>query len=177
MAFTKMIFKTEQGNFPPNFKVYFDKAGDGDLNTAFKEQEVVTNNLFNSINESISQTVYAPGKWTLKEVLQHLIDAERVFNYRALAFARNDIQTLPPFNEDNYAKNSEANGRTWDDLVAEFKVIRKSTEFLYNSFSDEALKRVGNASSHSVGVNMLGFVTIGHVAHHLNIIKERYLKQ
>ncbi len=176
-VFDKIIRKMEQGNFPANFKNYFDEAGDGDLNSLFQKQKVRTDKLFSSIDEAASQIAYAEGKWTIRELLQHLIDAERVFNYRALAFARNDRQTLPPFDEDAYAAHSNADARSWEHLVFEYNALRESTQFLYNSFSDEALNRVGNASSHSVGVSMLGFVTVGHVSHHLDIIEERYLKQ
>jgi uncharacterized damage-inducible protein DinB len=153
---------------------YFNEAGEYDLQTAFKNQESEAEKLFHSINEEQSQYSYAEGKWNIKELLQHLIDAERVFAYRALVFARKDINTLPSFDENDYSKNCNANDRTWEQLIAEFFVVRKSTEYLFSSFSNEALETVGKASDYTIGVNTLGFVIVGHANHHIKIIKERY---
>ena len=118
---------------------------------------------------------YAPGKWTIKELLQHIIDAERVFTYRALRFARKDATPLSGFDENSWAANANATVRDWKTLVGEFKAVRKSTQYLYGSFSDDQLKSAGEASGHQINVLALGFITAGHVAHHMKIIKERYL--
>ncbi len=171
-----VILKSRLGNLPSNMEGYFKEAGDEDLETAFKKQDSETEKLFQSIDEEKSKHKYSEGKWTIKEVLQHLIDAERVFAYRALAFARQDINTLPSFDENEYASNSNANDRSWQDLISEFSSVRQSTKYLYNSFSSKALETIGKASNYTIGVNTLGFVIIGHVNHHLTIIKERYLK-
>ncbi len=171
-----ITIKSRLGNLPANMETYFTEAGEDDLNAAFKKQNSDAEKLFQSISEDKSTYKYAEGKWTLKEVLQHMIDAERVFAYRALAFARQDYNTLPSFDENDYANNSNANDRSWEDLVAEFFSVRQSTEFLYDSFSAEALQTIGKASTYTIGVNTLGFVIIGHTKHHLTIIKERYLK-
>lgn len=171
-----VILKSKLGNLPSNMEVYFKEAGEDDLETAFKNQDCETEKLFQSIDEEKSKHKYAEDKWTIKEVLQHLIDAERVFAYRALAFARQDTNTLPSFDENEYANNSDANDRSWQDLISEYSSIRQSTEYLYNSFSSKALETIGKASNYTIGVNTLGFVIIGHVNHHLTIIKERYLK-
>lgn len=171
----KKIFKKIQGEIPDNFKDYFSKSGDEDLFTAFQNQEEELNDVLNNISEKKSTYRYAEGKWTLKELLQHLIDTERIFAYRSLAFARHDPNTLPSFDENLYADMSNANDRTWEDLVKEFMVSRKSMVLLFDSFSEDALSAVGNASNYSAGVTTMGFVTIGHVNHHISIIKERYL--
>lgn len=171
-----IILKSRLGNYPSNMENYINEAGNEDLKSSFKNQIAEAEKLFQSIDEEKSKYKYAEGKWTLKEVLQHLIDAERVFAYRALAFARKDATTLPSFNENDYANNSNANDRNWKDLISEFFSLRQSTEYLFDSFSEEALKTIGKASSYTIGVNTLGFVIIGHVNHHLTIIKERYLK-
>ncbi|MEO8569914.1 MAG: DinB family protein [Ginsengibacter sp.] len=170
-----IILKSKLGNVPSNMEGYFNEAGDDDLKTSFKKQNLEAEKLFQSINEEKSKYKYAPGKWTLKEVLQHLIDAERVFAYRALAFARKDTNTLPSFDENDYANNSKANDRSWSNLISEFFSVRQSTEFLFDSFSAEALETIGKASSYTIGVNTLGFVIIGHTNHHITIVKERYL--
>jgi hypothetical protein len=130
---------------------------------------------FESISEELSERKYAEGKWTIKEVLQHIIDAERVFAYRALCFARKEEHPLPSFDENNYAVNSNANDRDWRGLVAEFSTVRKSTEYLFNSFSKEAVDTIGRASDYTIGVSTLGFVIVGHVNHHIRIIQERYI--
>ncbi len=171
-----VIFKSRLGDLPSNMDAYFKEAGNDDLKTAFKKQNADSEKLFQSIDEEKSMHKYAEGKWTLREVLQHLIDAERVFAYRALAFARQDKNTLPSFDENEYADNSDANVRSWQKLIAEFYAVRQSTEYLFDSFSDEALQTIGKASNYTVGVNTLGFVIIGHANHHFTIIKERYLK-
>ncbi len=171
-----IIIKSRLGNYPSTMEGYLNKSGDEDLKTSFNKQNMEAEKLFLSIEEEKSKYKYADGKWTLKEVLQHLIDAERVFAYRALAFARKDNNTLPSFDENDYASNSNANDRTWKDLIAEFFSVRQSTEYLFDSFSGEALAMVGNASNYTIGVNTIGFVIIGHMNHHLTIIKERYFK-
>jgi uncharacterized damage-inducible protein DinB len=118
---------------------------------------------------------YAEGKWTIKDIIQHLIDAERIFSYRALRISRNDKTPLPGFEEDNYVDNTNANGRSIQDLLTEFSAVRQSTILLYKSFSDEQLKRIGTASNTEISVRALGFVTIGHQKHHQKVFQERYL--
>ena len=111
----------------------------------------------------------------MKEMIQHIIDTERVFCYRALCFARNDKTFLPGFNQDWFADNSYANARDYYDLLDEMKVLRQSTIQLFKSFSNEALLRVGVASGNEISVRALGFLFSGHQIHHLNVVKERYL--
>jgi DinB family protein len=118
---------------------------------------------------------YAEGKWTIKEMLRHIIDAERVFAYRALSFARKDAAPLPGFDENNWALNAQTIHRKWNDLVDEFKATRKSTELLFESFTEDQLLAQGTASNYSINVIAIGFVIAGHVEHHINIIREKYL--
>lgn len=118
---------------------------------------------------------YAEGKWTIKDIIQHIIDAERVFAYRALRFSRNDKTPLPGFEENDYANNTESNRRSIQDLLTEFSALRHSTLLFYKSLSDEQLKRIGTASNIDISVRALGFVMIGHVKHHQKVFKERYL--
>jgi uncharacterized damage-inducible protein DinB len=118
---------------------------------------------------------YAEGKWTLKEVIQHIIDTERIFCYRALCFARNDKTSLPGYDQDVFVVNDNANDRNYYDLLDEMEVLRKSTIHLYKSFSEEALLRIGVASDEKMSVRALGYLFSGHQIHHLNVVKERYL--
>ena len=118
---------------------------------------------------------YAEGKWTLKELIQHSIDTERVFCYRALCFARNDKTSLPGFDQDIFVDNGNANQLEFSNLLDEMSTLRKSTIQLYKSFSEEALLRIGVASGNKISVRALGYLFSGHQMHHLNIVKERYL--
>jgi uncharacterized damage-inducible protein DinB len=118
---------------------------------------------------------YAEGKWTMKELIQHIIDTERIFCYRALCFARNDKTSLPGFDQDTFVDNANSNDRDYNDLLDEMAVLRKSTIQLYKSFSDESLLRIGVASENKMSVRALGYLFSGHQVHHLNVVKERYL--
>jgi len=118
---------------------------------------------------------YAQGKWTLAEVLVHVIDAERVFQYRALRFGRNDSTALAGFDQDIYAPESDASSRTKESIIEEYKTVRQSTISLFQSFSDGALMRIGNASGSDMSTRAMGFVICGHQAHHLRVVRERYM--
>jgi len=166
---------TSPTNQPGYFQVYIDQVEEKNLATAFSRQSEIIKNFLPAISEAQSTHAYAPGKWTIKELLQHLIDAERVFTYRAVCFARNEQATLPGFDEDDYAAASNANARSWESITAEFVAVRKSTLFLYDSFTAEMLAKVGKASSNSYSVEALGFILLGHFNHHKKIIEERYL--
>ena len=118
---------------------------------------------------------YAEGKWTIKEVLLHILDAERIFAYRALCIARKDKTSFPSFDENLYADNSKAGQRKWEELVEEFKLVRQSNEIMFGSFDNEQLETSGTASNKSTYVLAIGFILVGHVTHHIRITNERYL--
>ncbi len=118
---------------------------------------------------------YAEGKWTIKEMLQHIIDAERVFVYRALTFARKDSTALPGFDENEWAITSKAVKRKWNDLVDEFDFLRAATEYMYASLDEEQLANTGVANGKPINALALGYIAAGHVEHHMNILVERYL--
>ncbi len=118
---------------------------------------------------------YDEGKWTIKEIVQHIIDAERVFNYRALRFARNDENELSGFDENQFVSESNANSANYNDLLEEFSLLRKSTILMYTNFSDKALSTKGKSSGEFISVRALGYITSGHLLHHLQVIEERYL--
>ena len=118
---------------------------------------------------------YADGKWTIKEIIQHLIDSERVFSYRALRISRNDKTPLPGFDENEYVANSNGNKRNLQGLLTELAVVRQATLSLFNSFSQEQLQHVGIASENEISVRAIGFIIIGHQKHHQKIFSERYL--
>ena len=118
---------------------------------------------------------YADGKWTIKEIIQHLIDSERIFSYRALRISRNDKTPLPGFEENDYVANTNASERNLQGLLTEMAVVRQSTLSLFKSFSKEQLILLGTASDCAVSVRAIGFIVIGHQKHHQQIFKERYL--
>lgn len=118
---------------------------------------------------------YADGKWTLAEVLMHIIDAERVFQYRALRFARNDSTPLPGFDQNVFIKGLNVSGKAKNEIRSEYEAVRNATINLFKSFNADVLKRVGIASDSEMSVRAMGFIICGHQAHHLNIIRERYL--
>ena len=157
------------------FKRYVDLVPEEDLMTAFKNQTAGIEKFLSSISEEKSNHAYAEGKWTIKEMLQHIIDTEHVFNYRALCFARGEKAGLPGFEENDYAANSYAGNRRWADLIQEFLAVRKTTEIMYGSFNAAVMDNAGKASNNPVTVSSLGFTTVGHYYHHKKILLERYL--
>lgn len=168
--------KIKTGVFPDYFYNYIKLVENDNLKDALKNKIPEIQNFFRSIEEGKRDYKYAEGKWTIKEVLQHIIDTERIFAYRALAFARKDHTILPSFDENSYAKNSNASARTWDDLIDELIAVRKTTLFLFSSFSEEQFDTIGKASNYEMSVKALGYTIAGHLVHHINILKERYLK-
>lgn len=118
---------------------------------------------------------YAEGKWTIKDIIQHIIDAERIFAYRALRISRNDQTPLPGFEENDYVENTDANSRSIQELLTELSAVRHSNLLLFKSFSNEQLTRMGTASNHPISVRALGFLIIGHQKHHQKVFQERYL--
>jgi hypothetical protein len=169
------MFKPSTNTYPPYFQKYIDQVPDEDLSAGFDRQAKHVSELLTSITEQKSTHAYAPGKWTLKDLLQHVIDTERIFCFRALCFARNEAFALPGFDENSYAANTHANERTWQSLAGEFLTVRAATELLFKSFSEEELLRMGIANNIPTSVLSMGFITLGHFAHHKKIIEERYL--
>ncbi|HUZ58757.1 MAG TPA: DinB family protein [Hanamia sp.] len=167
--------KTKNGIYPDHFYPYIHLVENEDLNTILKVQLTESQSFFNSVPKEKYDYKYAQGKWSIKEALQHIIDTERVFSYRALAFSRKDINVLPSFDDKSYASNANGALREWKDLVEEFIAVRKSTQLLYNSFSSDQLDSPGKASDYQMNARAMGYTIAGHLAHHINIIKERYL--
>lgn len=121
------------------------------------------------------QYVYASDKWSIAQMVQHILDTERIFQYRALCFARGETKALPGFDHDFYAMNCPAKNREAEDLIQEFRANRESCIFLFKSFSDEMLMKPGNMNEMNATPRAIGFIMAGHVLHHMNILKNRYL--
>ncbi len=162
-------------SYPSYFNTYIKLIEETDVITALLNHGDEADLFFLKINESETHYRYAEGKWTIKEILQHINDAERVFCYRALAFARREQAVLPGFNENQYAANSHANNLSWSSLLNDLKIDRMNSISLFSSFSNDDLDYIGKASDYSISVRALGYIIAGHCIHHMNIVKERYL--
>ncbi|MFT7248661.1 MAG: hypothetical protein ACI8UX_001143 [Psychromonas sp.] len=170
-----MTYKwTDLPTLPAFFDRYILKVDDLPLNVAFDtySPSAIMSDL-DKMNK-LGDQVYAPGKWTIKEILQHVIDTERIMAYRALCFARNDKTELPGFAENNYANNTHLFYRTVAELMKEWQLLRASNRSLFAGFSDDMLVRKGTASNIEIPVLALGFMLIGHAVHHYQVIEERY---
>lgn len=163
------------GTYPIEMDNYIKHVNAGSVSEALA---IYSNHIFQffaGISADKAMHSYAKGKWTLKELLQHIIDSERIFAYRALCIARQDATPLPGFEENDYADNSKANNRTWQSLLDEFEATRKSTNLLLLSFDEGQLSNAGITNGSRNTVNAIAYTLIGHILHHINIIKERYL--
>jgi uncharacterized damage-inducible protein DinB len=169
-----MILKTE---YTPYFEQYLKLVGFGDKTIIenLESSQVAFEKVLRNLPEEKQAFSYALGKWTIKELIQHIIDTERIFSFRALSFARNDQTVMPGYDHDAFVANDNANERDYYELLDEMKVLRTSSIQLFKSFSEEALLRMGVASNNKMSVRALGYLFSGHQIHHLNIVKERYL--
>jgi uncharacterized damage-inducible protein DinB len=129
---------------------------------------------FKNIPEEKAPYRYAEGKWSVKEMLQHIIDTERIFGYRALSIARKDTTPLPGFDENTYANASKAGERSLAGLIEELKAVRTSTDLLLKSFTEDDLQQTGITNGHPNTVNAIGYIIFGHILHHKKILEERY---
>jgi uncharacterized damage-inducible protein DinB len=159
----------------PYFSRYIDLVTENDIKKAFEAQQLQLSVIFNSIPEAKADYAYADGKWTVKQVIQHLTDAERIFAYRSLWIARKAETPLPGFDENAFAAIADVNSRSLQDLKNEFMAVRSATQFLFESLNDEELQRRGVSNNVEITVNALGFITLGHLTHHYNVLRERYL--
>ncbi|RYG53970.1 MAG: DinB family protein [Chitinophagaceae bacterium] len=159
---------------PPHFEGYVKQVPEKHVIEAFKNQQSLIDQYFNKITENHSGFSYAEGKWTLKEMLQHIIDTERIMAYRALCIARGEKASLPGFDENVYAANSYAGRRSWKSLVDEMIFVRKSSVALFESIEPSSFQNIGIANGKEITPELTGLVMVGHVYHHKNVIEERY---
>ena len=163
------------GTYAPYYESYIQKIS-GKNPLSFLESQVLDfKALLSEIPDELEGFAYAPGKWTIKEVVAHVIDTERIMAYRALCIARGEIVSLPGFDENEYVRHSEANHRSLYDLGHEFGAVREATISLYKSLSDEALDRQGVANNNPVTARAILYIIAGHQMHHENVIRERYV--
>ena len=157
------------------YSTYISKVPDGDLLSFLRDQTVETVALLQGLTPVQADYAYAAGKWTVKQVVGHIIDAERIFGYRALRIARNDTTNLPGFDENAFVDHANFNERTLPDLLEEFQVVRASTIQLAKNLDPDAFARVGSANGHPISVRALLYIIAGHERHHVLLLRERYL--
>ncbi len=160
---------------PHFYKNYVKQVEESDLLQALRISGHRALELVHAIPPGKLDFKYAPGKWTVRELLCHVIDAERIFAYRALRFARNDKTPLAGFEENDYAPQANASGRSLEKITAEMAHLRSSTIDLFEGFTPEMLTRKGTSNNNELSVVALGFIIAGHETHHCHILKERYL--
>ena len=170
-----MITKPLPGEYAPFYKSYVEQVGEDDVLEKLSSSRKKTYDFFLSIPPEKADFAYAEGKWSVKEVLGHLIDTERIMAYRLLRFARADHHPLAGFNENFYASKANSKNRDLEDLANEFSDLRKANLYLYQNLDEEQLRRKGTASNAIVSVKALLYIIAGHELHHLKIIRERYL--
>jgi len=162
-------------NFQEYFNHYIKQVDTLEPITALETTLPEFLTLLEKVDDEKGLFSYEDGKWSIKEVIAHIIDAERVFTYRAMSFARNDKNNLAGFDDHLYTKNSGANNRSMDDLLGEFEILRKASIALYASFDEDMWARTGTANNITIDVKSLAYLIAGHCRHHGNILQERYL--
>ena len=164
-------------DFQAYLKTYFSLIKSDHWQQELESALNETNELLLGLTEAQGEASYQEGKWSVKDLVQHLIDAERIFVYRALRFAREDNTPLPGWDEVPYAKAANAQSRTLQDLLQEFGLLRSSTLLFFSGLSSQTLNQQALANGNLISVEEIGKLLLGHHYHHNNILKERYLKK
>jgi hypothetical protein len=164
-----------QTEYDPYYQGYISLVPEEEIIPALENQMDELSKLFESVPEERGTFAYDDAKWTIKEVLSHVIDGERMFAYRALRIARGDKTPIEGFEQDGYIENSHANHRTIGELIEEFTLLRKANLMFFENLEDEDWIRIGTANDVEISVRSLAWIMVGHVRHHVAILKERYL--
>ena len=173
---TAAIPRPEPSEYVPYYETYISRVPPkGNLLTVLEDQRRETQQLLAGLSDAKALHRYAPGKWSIKEVVGHLMDTERVFCYRALAFGRADASPLPGFDEKAWAPAGRFDARSLKDLAAELDVVRRATIALFSGLDADALARRGTANNNPITVRALAWIIAGHERHHVAILRERYL--
>ena len=173
MPYRKFPTKDE---YPPYFEQYLAKVVDTrDIIAQLKRQQKDMLELISSLSEDQLNYAYAEGKWTIKELITHIIDTERIFSYRALSFARGEKNSLLGFDHDDYVRQSYANEKSKFQLKEEYETNRQATIELFRGFEDNCVSRMGTANGLQMSVRALLYIVVGHELHHFQVLQERYL--
>jgi uncharacterized damage-inducible protein DinB len=172
---TAAIPRPEPSEYLAYYETYISKVPKGSLLTVLEDQRRETQELLAGLSDAEALHRYAPGKWSIKEVVGHLMDSERVFCYRALGFGRADANPLPGFDEKAWVPAGRFDARSLKDLAAEFDAVRRATIALFAGLDADALARRGTANNYPITVRALAWIIAGHERHHVAILRERYL--
>ena len=171
-----MIQRPDASEYAPFYAGYVSQVPEGDVLDLLARQIDDTTALIGGLSEAQASYRYAPGKWSIRQIVGHVADAERVFSYRALRIGRNDQTPLPSFDENAWMPYGNFDARPLADLLSELRAVRQSTLALYRSLTPEAIARRGVASQKEISVRAIIYITAGHERHHVKILKDRYLK-
>lgn len=167
--------RPDRSEYDPYYENYVSLVDDRDIIDTLASQPTILRDLLTAVPEEKGSFAYADGKWSIKEVLGHLIDGERMFAYRLLRISRGDQTPIEGFEQDGYIENAHSNDRSFADLLEEFSLLRRANMIFFNNLRDEAWSRVGTANNVRISVRALVYIMAGHIEHHLGILRERYL--
>ena len=167
--------RPQPAEYDPYYERYISLVPEDDVVDVLAHQRKELAHLFDGVSDSVGTFAYAEGKWTVKEVLSHLIDGERMFAYRALRIARGDTTPIEGFEQDGYIENSHANKRSISDLLDEFTLLREANVMFFRNLDADDWTRIGTANNVEISVRSLAWIMVGHIRHHAAILQERYL--
>jgi DinB family protein len=169
--------RPQPSEYHPFYNGYIQQVPEGNFLQLLKENSLEVKSFFNSIRKDKHDYRYQPGKWTVKQMLMHMSDTERVMSYRALTVARGDLKSnLPNMDENLFALHANVVGRTMEDILNEYMTVREATTLLFGYMNDEQTMYKGNVLGHVITPRALGYIIIGHAQHHMKVVRERYLK-
>jgi hypothetical protein len=167
--------RPQAGEYGSFYRRYIDLASEEDVVAALEAQSQETTALLGGLSEEQASQRYAPDKWSIKQLVGHVADAERIFAYRALSIARGETKPLPGFDQEPYVVNSGADDRSISDLAGELAAVRRANVMMLRALPEEAWRRIGTASDNPISVRAIAFIILGHERHHVRILRERYL--
>lgn len=160
--------------YAPYYQSYIDQVNETDIMQVLRSELDDLDVLLGNVPAEQETYAYADGKWTIRQIVGHLIDGERVFGYRALCIARGEKQNLPGFDENEYMTTAPYNAIELEDLLSELRLVRLSNIAMFRSLDDAAWERTGTANANDVTVRAIAFIMAGHLRHHMNVLRERY---
>jgi hypothetical protein len=169
------MIRPEKTEYDPYYETYVSLVPETDIVAALAAQPTELQDIFTALPEEKGTYAYAEGKWSIKELISHLIDGERIFAYRVLRISRGDETPTEGFEQDGYIENAHANDRSFGDLLEEFNLLRRANLLAFNNLRDDGWSRQGIANGVGVSVRALAYIMAGHVRHHIGILKARYL--
>lgn len=169
------MYKPDPSEYDAYYEHYVSLVPEDDVRKVLAAQPAELEKIFEDVAEEKGTFAYADGKWTVKELLGHMIDGERMFAYRTFRISRGDKTPIEGFEQDGYIENAYANGRCFADLLKEFSLLREANMLFFKNLKDDDWKRIGTANEREISVRALATIMAGHIRHHMEILKDRYL--